>query len=128
MKINRESIKMANKLYGRKNLETKINGDFGYVNEIYFVNRPNHKKSSLWECYLKCSKAKEEIYCDCVNEAVAFNAHDFGVVLFNTLTFTFAYDFIYSIMDKEGRKHKYIATCLITPNKKTIWLEESDIL
>lgn len=125
MKINRESIKMVNKLYGRKNLETKINGDFGYVNEIYFVNRPNYKKSSLWSCYLKCSKAKEEIYCECVNEAVDFNSHSFGVVSFNTFTFTFAYDFIYSITDKDGRKHKYIATCLITPNKKTLWLEEN---
>lgn len=29
MKINRESIKLVNKLYGRKNLETKITGKLG---------------------------------------------------------------------------------------------------
>ena len=128
MKINRESIKMVNKLYGRKNLETKINGDFGYIDRISFVNKPNYKKSPLWYCYNTYSKAKEEIYSECVDEALRFNSYSYGVVSFNVFKFTFAYDFIYKLYDKEGRKHTYKATILITIENKTMWLEESPIL
>ena len=128
MKINKESIKLVNRLYGRKNLETKINGDFGYIDRISFVNKPNYKKSPLWLCYNRYSKAKEHIYTRCVDEALYFNSYDYGIVSFNAFKFTFAYDFIYRLHDIDGRKHSYKATFLITDTKKELWLEESNIL
>ena len=128
MKINRESIKLVNKLYGRKNIETKINGDFGYIDEISFINRPNYKKSSLYTCYTRYSRYKEEIWCELSCEAIKWGSHSFGIVTFNTFMFTFAYDFIYTLYDNDGRKHKYIATMYITPKIRRLTFEESNIL
>ena len=139
MKINRESIKMVNQLYGRKNLERQLELRLGFiVDEVHFINRPNYKKQSIYNCYSKASKNKIEIYKNLVQEAVDFGSHSFGIISFNVYKFDFAYDFTLSLYDTDCRKRRYIATIKVSPfqkaengyamQKRVLWLEESDIL
>lgn len=139
MKINRESVKTVNKLYGRKNFERQLELRLGFlVDEVYFINRPNYNKSPIYNCYRKAGKNKIEIYKNLVQEAVDFGSHSFGIISFNVYKFVFAYDFILYLYDTDCRKRKYIATIKVSPaqkaeygyamQKRTIWLEESDIL
>ena len=139
MKIKREFIKTVNKLYGRKNLERQLELRLGFiVDEVHFINRPNYIKRPIYNCYSKASKNKIEIYKNLVQEAVEFGSHSFGIISFNVYKFVFAYDFILYLYDTDCRKRKYIATIKVSPSqkaeygyamqKKTLWLEESDIL